>query len=248
MSVSEKSVLAQEPDGQQESVSGNAVGIVEGDTESEDGTETELAEETNPEGEEPGAGTGQEKQQPNERKRRSRKPSAEMDIKADDMSQMTYAAMSVGDDEAISCSLDGGTTWNKCDAIENVLFNVSGYTSCDNPIIRLNKDITVDGDGAISLLINNNNVLIDGQGHTITRATKKSYLFDVGQAGTLTFRNVTIDGGAVWDKAENVKVRTNSGFSTGGNAWLIYSHNTDAKVILDNGAILQNNHLDKREA
>lgn len=145
-----------------------------------------------------------------------------------------------GNDAAISCSLDGGKTWEECDAIENVLFNVTDYLSCDNPVIRLNKDITVD---AVITLLYNNNVLIDGQGHTIKRGANKGYLFDIGYSGTLTFQNVTIDGGAVWDNAVNVKERQNSGFSSGGNGWLIYCHNNNAKVILDNGAILQNNHL-----
>ena len=147
-----------------------------------------------------------------------------------------------GNDAAISCSLDGGKTWEECDAIEDVLFNVTGYLSCDNPVIRLNKDITVD---AVITLVYNNNVLIDGQGHTIKRGMNEGYLFDLGYAGTLTFKNVTIDGGAVWDNAGNVKERQNSGFSSGGNGWLIYCCDSDAKVILDNGAILQNNHLNE---
>lgn len=216
-------VLAQEGSGA-ESVSGNDVELAEEETEPESagGNDVELTEkETKPE-----SVSGN-------------------DIKADDMAEMMYAARAGRDDSAISCSLDGGTTWTGCDAIENVLFHVSGYGSCENPIIRLNKDITLDGPGAVSLLTNNNNVLIDGQGHTIRRGTNTGYLFgNNDQAGTLTFRNVTIDGGAVWDNAENVKARTNSGFSAGGNAWLIYcTNNADAEVILDNGAILQNNHL-----
>lgn len=57
-------VLAEEADGQPESVSGNTAGTVEGGTESEEETETEPAEETNPEGQEPDGGAGQETQEP----------------------------------------------------------------------------------------------------------------------------------------------------------------------------------------
>ena len=228
------SVLAQKGSGVA-SASGNDVELPEEELEDAGGNDVELPEE------EPEDAGGNDVELPEEEP----EDVSGNDIKADDMPEMTYAAMAVRDDAAISCSLDGGTTWTGCDAIENVLFNVSGYTSCKNPIIRLNKDITVDGTGAVSLLINNNNVLIDGQGHTIKRGTKTGYLFGNNkQAGTLIFRNVTIDGGAVWDNAGNVENRQNSGFSAGGDAWLIYcAENADAAVILDNGAILQNNHL-----
>lgn len=57
-------VLAEEADGQPESVSGNTAGTVEGGTEPEEETETEPAEETNPEGQEPDGGAGQETQEP----------------------------------------------------------------------------------------------------------------------------------------------------------------------------------------
>lgn len=140
-----------------------------------------------------------------------------------------------------SYSTDGGQTWVDVDEFINVFF--SAYMTKDNTILRLNTDIILSQ--SIIPVMSGRHTTIDGQGHTISRGSCGGQLFTIGEPGHVTFKNVTIDGGAVWDNADNVQGRRNSGFSGGGSQNMIYICNEDASVTLDEGAILQNNSLDQ---
>lgn len=141
----------------------------------------------------------------------------------------------------VSYSTDGGQTWVDVDEFINVFF--SAYMTKDNTILRLNTDIIVSQ--SVLPVMSGRHTTIDGQGHTISRGSYAGQLFTIGEPGHVTFKNITIDGGAVWDNAENVHGRSNSGFSGGGSQNMIYICNSNASVTLDDGAILQNNALNK---
>lgn len=141
----------------------------------------------------------------------------------------------------VSYSTDNGQTWVDVEDFYDVFFD-SGYLGNDNTILRLNKDITM-GPGSIVPVTGGGHTTIDGQGHTIYRGSCNAQLFTLSMSGHVTFENITIDGGAVWNNAEDVKGRQNSGYSSSGTTNLIYIDNDNASVTLGAGAILQNNSL-----
>lgn len=141
----------------------------------------------------------------------------------------------------VSYSTDGGQTWVDVEDFYDVFFE-SDYLDNDNTIICLNKDITM-GFGSIVPVTGGKHTTIDGQGHTIYRGSCNAQLFTLSMSGHVTFQNITIDGGAVWNNAEDVKARQNSGYSSSGTTNLIYIDNGNASVTLGAGAILQNNSL-----
>lgn len=84
------------------------------------------------------------------------------------------------------------------------------------------------------------NVTINGNGCTISRAD--GYTGDVlvvGEDASLTLEDVVVDGGAVWANAvAEGSTPTNTGATATGT---LVVANTNAKIILEDGAILQNN-------
>lgn len=146
-------------------------------------------------------------------------------------------------------SVDAGKSWNESSFL-NALKS-SGVSSADSVQIELLQDITLtanDGgnwSNSLQSIANKGNSkwAVDGKGHTIKRGTGLSTgLFSASAAGSVvTFRNITIDGGAVW-QGENIATRTNSGISLEQNASLIYVSG-GATVVLDSGTVLQNNDV-----
>ena len=121
------------------------------------------------------------------------------------------------------------------------IFFVSDFLTAPDGIVRLNRDVSLSGLGSVIPAMHN--VTINGNGHTIYRGEKTAQLFMINVSGSqLTLKNVTIDGGAVWDDPSNVAERQNTGFQASGTANLFYI-DSGASVILEEGAILQNNHL-----
>ena len=143
-------------------------------------------------------------------------------------------------DPEVEYSLDGGSTWIECDQLVNVFFQ-SGYSSAQNPKVRLKRDIVYNAYSAIYLAFGNQSAEIDGQGHTIRRGPGWSgQIFEIGQTNsTVTMKNIIIDGGAVWN-GEDPATRTNSGLSLDATSNLVYIHE-GSKLILGDGAVLQNN-------
>ncbi len=137
-------------------------------------------------------------------------------------------------------SIDGGSTWVSKDSFIDIFF-VSEFLTAPDGIVRLNRDVFLSGLGSVIPAMHN--VTINGNGHTIYRGEKTAQLFMVNVSGSqLTLKNVTIDGGAVWDDPSNMAERQNTGFQASGTANLFYI-DSGASVILEEGAILQNNHL-----
>ena len=60
------------------------------------------------------------------------------------------------------------------------------------------------------------------------------------------FKNITLDGVAVWNDPADAAGRTNSGVSVSGNGYLIQI-SSGSSVVLEEGAVLQNNHLKNSE-
>lgn len=146
----------------------------------------------------------------------------------------------------VEYSLDGGTTWKDCDQLVNIIFDdYTNYKNATSVKVKLKRNITYDEYGATTLCFTGQNVEVDGNGHTIKRDSQCStQIFAVGQSqenACLTLKNITIDGGAVWN-GEDSATRTNSGLSVDGNAHLIYIEDK-CQVILEAGTILQNNDI-----
>ena len=142
----------------------------------------------------------------------------------------------------VEYSLDGGTTWEDVDYLVNAVFKT--YQQKD-AIIRLKRNITLDSSWyGPALAYENITLTLDGNGHTIYRtAGVNGPIFNVNVADSHTIlKNITVDGGAVWDDASNVAGRTNSGSVSTGNSYLFVVQD-GAKLTLDTGAVLQNNHL-----
>ena len=87
--------------------------------------------------------------------------------------------------------------------------------------------------------VDGNNVIINGNGSTVyrTAATKDASMITVGTGYTLTLEDITLDGGAVWS-GSSVKDSVNKGTTTTG---YLISAQGNASIVLDEGAILQNN-------
>ncbi|MCM1307149.1 MAG: hypothetical protein NC223_00970 [Butyrivibrio sp.] len=143
-----------------------------------------------------------------------------------------------------SYSTDGGKTWTDVEKLADINA-VTDYMTKDNTILRLNKDIEL-GSGSIVPVINGNHTTIDGQGHTISRGSCNAQMFTLSGEGAVTFKNIVIDGGALWDDASDVQNRTNDdGYKSSGTTNIIYIANDEASAILESGTILQNNDLEQ---
>ena len=118
--------------------------------------------------------------------------------------------------------------------------------------IALSGDIVIPEGIAI-----NNDLKIDGRGHTISRGTgADAYtgnMFTVANGKTLTLTDATVDGGAVWTGAIDPVLQrgtTNSGIVASG---MIIATTQNAHIVLENGAVIQNNdgayaiHLETRK-
>lgn len=144
-------------------------------------------------------------------------------------------------------SMDAGKSWTESGLLDAL--QSSGISSADSVQIELLQDITLTagngGNWSNSLQTiakkGNSTWAIDGKGHTIKRgAGVDTGLFSASVAGSVvTFRNITIDGGANW-QAQDPTTRANSGITLGSDASLIYVSG-GAKVVLESGTILQNN-------
>lgn len=143
-------------------------------------------------------------------------------------------------------SIDLGKSWTEAGLLDTLQSSAVG--AADNVQIELMQDITLTtGNWSNSLQTiakkGNSKWAIDGKGHTIKRGSGlNTGLFSASEAGSVvTFRNITIDGGANW-QGENPATRTNSGISLGQDASLVYVSG-GATVVLDSGAVLQNNDV-----
>jgi len=161
---------------------------------------------------------------------------------------------------------DDGTTWNDdswiySDYLINAPFynpdkdnGSKAYASAKYVQIELLRDITTNMDwngGATLATGDGQEVVLDGGGHTITRGAP-TQLFTVcgiygsARTNTVTLKNITLDGGAVWSSDDPV-TRTNSGISCSGNAHLI-NVTDNGELILDSGTVLKNSHLNGERA
>ena len=138
-------------------------------------------------------------------------------------------------------STDSGLSWT-----EAGLMDALGSSAEGNVQVELLQDITLTtgnwGSSPVSVAgKENSKLVIDGKGHTVKRGTGISTgLFSASAAGSVvTFRNITIDGGAVW-QTDDLALRSNSGIKTGPDASLVYVSG-GATVVLGNGTTLQNN-------
>ena len=91
------------------------------------------------------------------------------------------------------------------------------------------------------------NITLDGQGHTITRAASASKIdmFEVEGTVTLTTKDVTLDGGAIWTGEEDPILKrgtTNEGVKSSA---AIISAKGQSSMYLGSGTVLQNNDGDK---
>ena len=138
----------------------------------------------------------------------------------------------------VEYSTDGGQTWTEVDSLVNLLWETYSAAHCE---VRLLRDITIDDNswgGSQSLTYKNNEMVLDGQGHTITRGGSGENRIVIGTPATLTLKNVTIDGGAVWSGGSPDQ-RSNSGVSCNGNQEMIWVYN-GGTLILEEGAVIEN--------
>lgn len=138
----------------------------------------------------------------------------------------------------VEYSMDGGTTWEEADTLLDAFWN--GGMSAKSYEIRLLRDITIDDNnwnGQQNLTFNNE-LLLDGQGHTITRGGSGRNIITVAYSSTMTLKNITIDGGAVWSGGSPDQ-RSNSGISCSGNQQMIWVYD-GATLILEEGAVIEN--------
>lgn len=159
---------------------------------------------------------------------------------------MTLCAISLSANAAVPAeveySLDGGATWIEQDYLANALFNC--YLN-KNSIIRLKRDITLDSSTwALPIAaLEDSTLTLDGAGHTIYRGNVTGGFLLLSQTNShVILKDITLDGGAVWNESSDVTGRTNSGKSQGGNCQFFYlkDHTT---LTLDSGTVLRNNHL-----
>lgn len=132
---------------------------------------------------------------------------------------------------------DGGTTWTEAtltDAIWNNLMQ-------KNVTIELLRNITLDGGYGMTCGGPNSNLTIDGKGFTVTRGENTSLFYTIDQENaTVTLKNITFDGGAVWN-SEDPAARTDT--SDANNSSFLLTVRDGATLILEDGAVLQNNNL-----
>ena len=146
----------------------------------------------------------------------------------------------------VKYSIDGGNTWTEATLSDAVL----GCYGSSNAEIRLQRDITLTDDtwtSGMVLASQNEKLIIDGDGHTVTRGSGGAKLFSVNSEGSeVVFKNITIDGGAKWSEGD-LADRINSGITISGNGHLI-AIDGNAKVTLESGTVLQNSALDGASA
>lgn len=111
--------------------------------------------------------------------------------------------------------------------------------------IKLLRDITLNEDnwreGQV-LASSKEQLTIDGQGYSLIRGNIDTLLMSVSSAGsTVELRDITIDGGAIWD-GNKPESRKNTGKEQSGNGQLI-SVNGGGTLTLERGAVLCNNVL-----
>ncbi len=135
-------------------------------------------------------------------------------------------------------SRDGGATWTNStltDAIWNNLMQ-------DNVIIELLKNVTLDDGYGMTCGGPNKTLTIDGKGFTVKRGENTSVFYTIDQAGaTVILKDITFDGGAVWN-GEDPASRTDATGALGGNCYF-FTVSGGASLILEDGAVLQNNNL-----
>lgn len=139
----------------------------------------------------------------------------------------------------VEYSTDGGQTWTESDTLQNAFWY--GGASAQHYEIRLLRDITIDDSswgGSPCPLTNNNELVLDGQGHTITRGDSGLNSIVIYGSSTLTLKNVTIDGGAVWSGGSPDQ-RSNSGISCRGNQQILWVYG-GGTLILESGAVIEN--------
>lgn len=159
----------------------------------------------------------------------------------------TREAQSTDEGNEVRYSTDNGNTWKESSLLD-ALWD-GNVTRGDNVKIELLRDITLIGsDGgnwsSYQQMIGTKDGsiwTIDGKGHKITRGEGCQALFVTMGSSTVTMKNITIDGGAVWS-SDDPATRTNSGISLRANAHLLYVYN-GATMILESGVILQNSDL-----
>lgn len=135
-------------------------------------------------------------------------------------------------------SRDGGVTWTN-DTLTNAIWN---NLMQDNVIIELLKNVTLDNGYGMTCGGPNKTLTIDGKGFSITRGENTSVFYTVDQQGaTVILKNITFDGGAVWN-GEDPASRTDTAGELAGN-YYFFTVSGGASLILEDGAILQNNNL-----
>ena len=114
------------------------------------------------------------------------------------------------------------TTWNTATTLtENLTVN-SGATLTIGAQVTISGDVTVSGGGTIK------------RGEDFA-----DYMIVVPEGSTLTLKNITVDGGAVWSGDNDTTLNrgtTNSGIAA--TSAMIYNF---GKLLVTDGAVLQNN-------
>lgn len=160
----------------------------------------------------------------------------------------TREAQSIDEGNEVRYSTDNGSTWKESSLLD-ALWD-SNVVNGDNVQIELLRDITLIGSSggnwaSYQQMIgtkDGSTWTINGKGHKITRGEGCKALFVTMGSSTVTMKNITIDGGAVWS-SDDPATRTNSGISLRANAHLLYVYN-GATMILESGVTLQNSDLD----
>jgi len=124
--------------------------------------------------------------------------------------------------------------------VEAPALEVSDYATLQNAIESGEEYIVLRNDIGIDEPINvNKNITINGNGKTITRAPGYTgNVFSVAEGVELTLEDTVVDGGAVWVSTLSDGTVSNGGATATGN---LITANKNAKIILEEGAILQNN-------
>ncbi len=146
-----------------------------------------------------------------------------------------------------SYSTDGGSTWSEGTFAEAVDACRSAGQSSE---IRLQQDIILTGtnwDGN-HYLAGDHDITVDGQGYKIIRGSADAggsthVMLRINRPCTVTLKNIIIDGGAAWSSSDPT-TRTNLGITITSGGSLVYVSN-GGKLVLEAGAVLENNHLDR---
>lgn len=149
----------------------------------------------------------------------------------------TFSPAVFAETEEVRYSIDGGTTWKEA-SLMDALWATYGK---GNIKIELLRDIILDSSwySQQDIGYNGDIVELDGKGFTIKRVEGAGMLFCVRYGCDVTFKNITIDGGAVWSSADP-ETRINSGVSVEyTNSHLIYVDG-GATLTFESGTILQN--------